>query len=163
MKWATVISDASYSQSPKGDISAGWAVWIKCDGLDRALKAFGAVKKGSITNNTEAEIVAALNGVWLAKTHLLATGCHIRADNLTVVKLIKGEVTAGKSFEFWQQALETAGLQDIALVARHVKAHVPSNGDRASYVNKWCDDFAGRARRFNAPFTIKGHPYADHR
>lgn len=143
---ATVISDASFHQSRKGGPAhAGWAAWVRVDGDTAPIKGYGALTSGLCRNSTEAEIYAALNGIWLARRGG-ASRILVRSDCMTVVDLIHGKLKSKHLITIWQSALSRPDLTSINLTGKHVKGHGTIKC-AATYVNDWCDRHARMAQR----------------
>lgn len=138
---ATVITDASYCDRSR---AAGWAAWIRIDGQSEPIRRYGAFKT-EVTGPTQAEMLAAINGVWLAH-QMGATEVLLQTDCATVVMLAEGQVRRGKLRKAWAVAVDRAGLVNVSLSARHVRGHTKTQ-DARSYVNRWCDVNARAAMR----------------
>ena len=142
---ATVISDASfYQQGRRGRSYAGWAAWVRVDGLDKALKGYGIIKPECL-NSTEAEVYAALNGIWIA-ARAGATDVLVRSDCMAVTQLIRGMTRSERLISIWRRAIHEASLGHVNLGAAHVKGHGPIDS-KAAWVNDWCDSHARIAMR----------------
>ena len=139
--WATVITDASYSDR---DNNAGWAAWVNIDGLAYPIKKYGSFSS-DVNNSTEAEIKAALNGMWIAKKYG-ADAILLQTDCMAVVHLITGFTKKAKLISEWNCKIEKAGLLGIQIRSRHVKGHTKTK-DARSHVNRWCDKHANKARK----------------
>ena len=142
MIWATVITDASFSNIDK---SAGWAAWINVDGLGHSIKRYSSFSRG-VATSLEAEAKAVINGVWLAKMYG-AEAVLVQTDCMTVVHLIDGTTKkAHRLIRQWNTWKLEACIQDVLIRAKHVKGHTQTK-DARSYVNRWCDKMANRARK----------------
>ena len=143
---ATVISDASFwngtsnKYRKKGTVKAhaGWAAWISMDNLEKPIRAYGALTKGLCNNSTEAEMYAALNGIWIAAQNG-AQEILVRSDCMTVTHAIRGELQSPALLKLWWGALQQHDLMGIKLTAKHVKGHGEIK-DRATWVNNWVDE-----------------------
>lgn len=134
---ATIISDASYCHRSK---AAGYGTWISADGIDRIRKA-GTIK-GSPNNSTEAELKAAMIGMW----HAYRAGVRImliQTDCLAVVEVVNKSTSPGQAAlrRILKDAVD-AYMPGIEIKAKHVKGHT-TNEDARSWVNRWCDYHAG--------------------
>jgi len=141
MIWATVITDASYSDQ---DNKAGWAAWINIDGLSYPIKKYGSFSS-DVNTSTDAEIKAALNGMWIARKYG-ADAILLQTDCMAVVHLIAGFTKKPNLVSDWNRKIEAAGLLGVPIRAKHVKGHTQTK-DARSYVNRWCDTHANKARR----------------
>lgn len=141
---ATVITDASFCLKTR---YAGWAVWIVLDGGER-IKKYGAFKSKPQGSN-EAEWWAALNGVFLACKHG-ATEILLQSDNTYVIDRIN------KKPSYHNKFLEKRDINDVLIMARHVKGHTQRQ-DARSYVNRWCDHNARTAMRQKRAEKLNGH------
>jgi ribonuclease HI len=146
---ATVISDASFYQGPNKNrghqVYAGWAAWVKVDGIKEPIKGYGPVKIKDLRNSAEAEVCAALNGIWLA-ARAGASTILVRSDCLTVIHLINGQVKADYLKKLWNEAFERPDMRGLHLIGKHVKGHGTIK-DSATWVNDWCDRNARMAMR----------------
>jgi len=143
---ATVICDASFYREgkgrPRGTGVGGWAAWVRVDHIHFAIKKHGIIKAKNLYSSTEAEVYAALNGIWIA----LQYGAHdvlVRSDCMTVCQLIdKSARVGGRTHQVWWEAMCRPDMQvPGTLSARHVKGH--SGGTcPASWTNEWCDKHA---------------------
>lgn len=149
MTRATVIADASFYQGAKMDLRqgivrgpfAGWAAWIRVDGRPEAIKGSGVLTK--CNTSAEAEVYAVLNGAWLA-AQAGAKTILVRTDCMAVIHLIEGRTKALALLSIWNDAFAREDMKGLTLSGRHVKAHGAINS-AASYVNDWCDKYAGLA------------------
>lgn len=146
---ATVICDASYCHTT---YTGGWATWIRVDTIPEAIKHSGTFAKQP-ANSTEAEIMAALNGIWIAK-QCGATSVLVQSDCTAVIHLITGAMKSERLKTLWAEALTKHDLKDLALRAMHVKGHT-DNPNARSWCNRWCDEKAKDAMRL-ARKTRKG-------
>lgn len=122
----TIVTDASYCGKTK---IAGWAAWIVCNNI--RYKQFAAFNDVCQTSN-EAEIKAAINGIYLARKFFpYATKFHLVVDSKAIIHIVES-----KKDKWWDLMKKTSENKDI--VAKHVKAH--SNGEtRRILANRWCD------------------------
>lgn len=141
MKYATVITDASFDDRDK---SAGWAAWIRIDGHDQPIKRYGSFKD-DVDSSTDAEKKAALNGIAIAKS-FGADQVLLQTDCMAVVHLLTGFTKKPSVISAWNCWIERAGLIGYPIRAKHVKGHTRTK-DARSYVNRWCDEMANKARR----------------
>ena len=142
-KRGTIITDASFCHQTK---AAGYGAWISTDGGIRIRKA-GAIK-GSPETSTEAEMKAALIGIWYAYAHGVRD-MLVQTDCLTVVDIIRGYAPKGKHAHILTQLYIAARVKyfpEAVLKAKHVKGHTNVQ-DARSFVNRWCDEQAGIAMR----------------
>lgn len=137
---ATVITDASYCDLTK---KAGWAAWIRVDGIDEPIKKYGSFKS-KVKSSTDAEKMASINGIYIAKMYG-ATKVLVQTDCMLVVHLTNGITKKQSLVDRWSYMLSSNGLADILLEARHVRGHTTVN-DARSYVNRWCDSKANEGR-----------------
>lgn len=143
MTSATVITDASFCSETR---AAGWAAYIRIDGVPEPVKAYAAFREPLI-NSAEAELLAAVNGLWLARQHG-AEHLLLQTDCLAVVHLINRKYR-GRRWKLHRvlvAAFADKGLDLVAVTARHVKGHSGVK-DARSYVNRWCDRHAKAAMR----------------
>jgi ribonuclease HI len=138
---ATVITDASFCAETK---ASGWAAWIRIDGHPAPIKAYGSFK-APVDSATDAELLAALNGLWLAHRHG-ATSALLQTDCLAVVEACSHPRRQKKVREKWLAGLEHCALGGFPVAARHVRGHTRTQ-DARSYVNRWCDKHAKRSMR----------------
>ena len=141
MIWATVITDASFCDMTK---KAGWACWIRIDGQSEPIKRYGAFK-GKVKTSTDAEKMAAANGLFIAKAHG-ADAFLLQSDCMTVVHLIDGVTKAKNRVDEWARMMAKAGVLGRVIKAKHVKGHSDTK-DARSHVNRWCDSMANKARK----------------
>ena len=115
----TVITDASFCHKTR---AGGWAAWLTSDK--------GRVQKAGCfhdlpSNSTQAELWAALNGIWLALEHG-ATHVLIQSDcQGALLKISRG-------------IPELSLFNGLFIKTKHVKGHSATQ-DARSYVNRWCD------------------------
>ena len=139
---ATVITDASYCAQVK---VGGWAAWVRVDGVPEAIKHSGGFKTEP-QSSTHAEVLAAINGIWLAVKHG-ASEILVQSDCLAVVHAIRKQLNPESPvMAFWSEGLARAEITGVILTARHVKGHTHNAGARF-YVNRWCDEHAGHHMR----------------
>lgn len=136
MTRATVITDASFCPRSR---AAGWAAWIRIDGSSAPIKRYGEFKV-PVANPTEAEMLAAVNGLWIAAQHGV-TEALVQTDCLTVVHMLTGQTRNRKLKDAFSQALAKAGVLGLSFSGRHVRGHTDKQ-DARSYVNRWCDEHA---------------------
>jgi ribonuclease HI len=136
---ATVITDASYCHQKK---AGGWAAWVRIDGYPAPIKGYGSLNIEA-RNSTEAEVMGALNGLWLAATRG-STGVLVRCDCMTVQDLIQGKpMNAEYLFHRWRNALSAPWASRLRHISsRHVKGHANPNRHAAGWVNNWADTHA---------------------
>lgn len=137
---ATVITDASWDSRT---LAGGWAAWIRIDGVRGPIKGSGPLLKLPDQADT-AEIMAAINGMHVARSHG-AGPILLQTDCLLVVRMINRQARM-KQMTRWQGYTEQAGLDLGGLTAKHVKGHTTID-DARSYVNRWCDTEAKRHMR----------------
>ena len=139
---ATVIADASWCPKTK---AAGWAAWITINHQGQTspqrVRRSGEFNRAP-ASSTEAELLALLNGIWLAAvngaTHILAqTDC-----NGVVHSVRKGRPA--------ELNVIRAQFPNLTIETRHVKGHT-SRDEPRYYVNRWCDHNARRVMR-----TVRG-------
>lgn len=118
----TVIVDASFCPQTR---AGGWAAWLTSDK--------GRVQKAGCfhdlpQNSTQAELWAALNGIWFALEHG-ATHVLIQSDcQGALLKISRG-------------IPELSLFNGLFIKTKHVKGHTQTK-DARSYVNRWCDSEA---------------------
>lgn len=119
-------------------------------------------EKGSFNskpqNSTEAELYAALCGVWLSY-HKGARDILVQSDNIFVVHLFNGHKKNAKGkrtryHEIYEEAVSQY-FPDAVFTARHVKGHTKVD-DRRSFCNRWCDHQAGKVMKEERA-KISGH------
>ncbi|QDP54006.1 MAG: putative ribonuclease H [Prokaryotic dsDNA virus sp.] len=138
---ATVITDASFCPRTK---AAGWAAWIRIDGMDTPIKKYAEFKT-PVRTAMQAEMLAAINGIWLAKQHG-ATTILLQTDCLAVVHMVEGRTKKQHLKDGFTRAAASAGILGLNYTARHVRGHTDV-ADARSYVNRWCDGRAKAAMR----------------
>ena len=141
MIWATIITDASFCHKTG---NAGWAAWIRIDGIDGPIRRYGSFKE-KIKTSTEAEKLAAANGLFIAQK-MGATGFLIQTDCMAVVHLVKGFTKKKHLNDDWAKIMLTCGVLGKPIYAKHVKGHSKTK-DARSYANRWCDKMANDARK----------------
>lgn len=141
MTLATVITDASFCPKTK---AAGWAAWVRIDGEAEPVKRYGELKT-PVDRAQHAELLAAVNGIWLAMKYG-ATEVLVQTDCLEVVHLLEGKTRKASLISRFTLALREAGVEHIMRSGRHVKGHTTVE-DARSYVNRWCDEKAKSAMR----------------
>lgn len=145
---ATVISDASFflpTPHVKGAKKAGgWAAWVKVDGFAGTVKGYGPLRK-PLQNSAQAEVYAALNGIWLAAQYG-GQRILVRSDCMAVIQLIEGRSRSPLLLQAYEEAMARPDMRGIELSARHVKGHGVI-GCAATYVNDWCDTHAKLAMK----------------
>lgn len=138
---ATVITDASFCHRSK---AAGWAAWIRIDGFDGPIKKYAEFKR-PVKTAQQAEMLAAINGIWLAKQHG-ATTVIVQTDCLAVVHMLEGLTKKEHLRDEFTRSAAMAGILGMRFSGRHVKGHTDV-ADARSYVNRWCDGKAKWAMR----------------
>jgi ribonuclease HI len=141
MCFATVITDASFDDKTG---KAGWAAWIRVDGVAEPIKKYASFKN-SVKTSMDAERLAAINGIYLASRYG-ATRVLLQSDCLGVIHLIDGTTRKRSAISEWYCAKEKAGILGVTLFGKHVKGHT-SVKDARSHVNRWCDKMANKARK----------------
>jgi ribonuclease HI len=140
---ATVVCDASYDDRKQ---VGGWAAWVRVDGYPLPIKGFGTIRNKP-RNSTEAEVMAALNGIYIAANRG-ATEILVRSDCMTVQQLIHKQGVKDYLQEVWDGALAAGWARGIRhLASRHVKGHGDRNRHAAAFTNDWCDQRAKTAMR----------------
>lgn len=139
--WATVITDASFCDKTK---KAGWACWIRIDGIDHPIKRYGSFKE-KVRKSTDAEQMAAVNGIFIAMKHG-ANAFLLQSDCMMVVHLIDGTTKSRDVIDAWNRKIARAGVLGMPIRAKHVRGHTRTR-DARSYVNRWCDEKANIARK----------------
>ena len=145
---ATVVTDASFWSARSGAPGfGGWAAWVRVDDIPQPIKGYGSIRE-PITNSSEAETCAALNGIFLARNRG-ALEILLRTDCMAVVHLIQGRVKAGSLLRLWDRAMALPIYHGMELRVAHVGAHGnhDASDSRAAWVNDWCDKHAGIAMR----------------
>lgn len=153
MTKATVFTDASFCSRNK---IGGWAAWVRIDGHKKGFKGYGSLK-GPVPTSADAEVMAALNGIWIAATNG-AKDILVRSDCKTVEQALEKRVRNQRIKNLWNRAMAMDWAKGITLESRHVKAHVAPNGQRATWVNNWCDEHAKigmAAARRGRPLTAQ--------
>ncbi|MGL5734038.1 MAG: ribonuclease HI [Beijerinckiaceae bacterium] len=146
-----MVTDASFC--PKTKVG-GWAAWISLDGGLKVKQSGGF--SVPLRCNNEAEIYAALNGIWLARRHG-ADEILLRSDSGVVCGLAKGKGPRGRLLTIWRQGLLNQTIKGARISAKHVKGHSDDLA-AASWVNRWCDLHAGVEMR-----KARGEGYERHR
>jgi len=136
---ATVITDASFCPETK---VAGWAGWIRIDGHPVPIKRMGKIK-GPVNDATEAEVYAALNGIWVAVMSG-ATQVLIQSDCMSVINLVQRKALSVRLIKIWDEALARPEFATVGITAAHVKGHGLIK-DARTFVNAWCDTNARAA------------------
>ncbi len=134
----TVVTDASYCPKTK---AAGWACWIVYEGQRH--KQYG-IFKGAVDGCFEAEIMAIINGLFIAKKIFSPEHFHVVSDCIPAMMVVEGKTRKIKLKKWRKKTLEIIGNQK--LTTKHVKAHT-SVQDKRSYVNRWCDTYAKAAMK----------------
>lgn len=127
MTRATVITDASFCGQTN---AGGWAAWVRLDAHPHPIKQAGPFKDRPCSSG-EAEILAAINGLFLAYRYG-ARVILIQSDYTGVGRAIHN----GKS-KIYTKA-RNLYFPDAAIRFRHVKGHT-DRGEPRYYVNRWCD------------------------
>lgn len=91
-----------------------------------------------------AEMMAALNGVWLAVNVGGADAVLLQTDSLATIEAADGRHK--KYRKWWREQLAANGLAHIRIRAKHVKGHTRCPAAR-SWANRWCDKEAVRLMR----------------
>lgn len=147
---ATVITDASFCPQTK---AAGWAAWVRIDNQGEPICRYGSFKQ-PVSSARDAEMLAAINGVFIAMKEG-ATQVLVQTDCLAVVHMFQG-VTVQKSIRnAFACAMSKAGIAGIRVSAKHVRGHTNDPASR-SWVNRWCDEHAGKQMRANRVQIAKG-------
>ena len=146
---ATVITDASFCHETR---AAGWAAYVRVDTMANPVR-MSAAFKSPLVNSAEAELLAAVNGLWLA-TQRGADQLLLQTDCIAVVTIVNGRSRKGLLRLKFAAACEAAGLDPEIITARHVKGH---SGvlDARSHVNRWCDRHARAAMRHQRKQLLK--------
>lgn len=139
MTRATIITDASFCHRTK---AAGWAAWVRIDGRPDPIKKYAEFRQ-PVESAQEAEMLAAINGLWLAAQHG-ATVALVQTDCLAVVHMLDGKTKRKDLIHKFNRAVGRAGVAHVQFSGRHVKGHT-STDDARSYVNRWCDNRAKTA------------------
>lgn len=143
---ATVICDASYhGVTGRTPVHAGWAAWVRIDGVNEPVRGYGSLPPGLCLSASDAEMYAAINGLWLAAKHG-AGKVLVRSDCMTVVQAIQGTLKNERLKTLWVEGLDKCKLQGVVIRARHVKGHGTVQC-AATYVNDWCDKHAKLSQR----------------
>lgn len=138
---ATVITDASFCPKTK---AAGWAAWVRIDGRKEPIKKYGAFKQ-SVENSRDAEMLAAINGVFIAAREG-ATQVLVQTDCLAVVHMFEGVTVQQTIKDAFTRAQAKAGILGLNVSSKHVRGHTNDPASR-SWVNRWCDEQAGKEMR----------------
>ena len=141
MTRATIITDASFCHRTQ---AAGWAAWIRIDGVSEPIKRYAEFRQ-PVRSAQEAEMLAAVNGLWLAAQHGV-TMALVQTDCLAVVHMLNGETKNPSIRRDFSAAIAKAGVAHIARSGRHVRGHTQV-ADARSYVNRWCDSRAKTAMK----------------
>ena len=128
---ATSITDAGFC--PRLRIGT-YAAWVRVDGIPHAVRLSGVVE-GPLRDNNEAELFAALCGIW-AGWRRGAGRLLVQSDSLAVVAAVQGKHP--RYTPLLLSELAKYGLQGVSLQAKHVKGHSTDPAAR-SWVNRWCD------------------------
>lgn len=147
---ATVIADASFWQQNRNTPPhAGWAAWVRVDTIQRPLRGYGIIRAPELRTSTDAELYAALNGIWMA-ARCGATNILLRSDCLSVVELFNTSPAPSKPpsrlRQLMREGLRHPDIQGVRVTGYHVKGHGVINS-RATWVNDWCDTHAKKAMR----------------
>jgi len=136
----TVFCDASFDNTGR----AGYGVWAKCDiGTQQWSKKF----KVELANSSEAEFAAAANAVYLAVREFRIKDTDVivlQTDCLEVVTAIRKGILPLSIIK--SKAITSILSYNVAIRARHVKGHRPSDNPR-SFVNNLTDRAANIARK----------------
>lgn len=139
---ATVITDASFDPETG---AAGWAAWIRHNNDGGVPVTQSGKIRGRCQNSTEAEIKAAINGVFIA-ARCGATHVLLQSDCMSVIHLAKGTAKSPWMLDLWNEAMYSAPFAGLVIRGKHVKGHGPINSARA-YVNDWCDKYSRQHMR----------------
>lgn len=141
MLTATVVCDASFWECrERGLRAAGWAAWVRVDGVPYALQNGGQLRAAPECS-ASAELYAAMNGIFMAR-RMGALSVLIRSDCLAVVNLInKGRTPSARLQALFLACAAHPVITGGRYRAVHVKAHT-AGLKRAEWVNNWCDDTA---------------------
>lgn len=136
----TIYVDASFCTNPVK--AAGWACWIK-NGFG-TWRYSGRFKK-DVATSTDAEMLAIINAVYVARKVAQTTHYHIVSDCLGAIHILQG---MGKYTKRRAKLRRTflGILSEAKFTFAHVKAHT-SNSDPRSWVNRYCDQEAKRHMR----------------
>jgi ribonuclease HI len=131
MSRATVIADASYCHHSG---AAGWAAWIRIDGVPTPIKKMGPISKSMVKTSADAEVRAAIFGAQEA------------INNGACIILVQSDCQAvcDMNHPAWLDFAKKN--QDVIFDGRHVKGHT-NGSDARSWVNNWCDTWAKREMR----------------
>lgn len=141
----TIYTDASYH--PPTD-KAGGAAWIRSeDGLIKYHKSFTAV------NSSHAEALVALKAIKQAYEEWEHSSVmFVNTDSLSLCKCVwpftddEGTKDFGKVVD---QIISYCDENDLESRFKHVKAHQSKDKDIRSFLNFWCDKYAGLNRQNN--------------
>ena len=141
MTRATVITDASFCDKEQ---IGGWAAWVRIDGRAEPIKKYADFRV-PVRNSREAEMFAAVNGIWLAAKYG-ATEVLVQTDCVAVVDMLNGATQKKSLKRDFAAAMQKAGVAAVKRSAKHVRGHTTVS-DARSYVNRWCDKMAKTAMR----------------
>ena len=131
-RWATVIVDASFC--PQTGL-ATWAAWIRMDDAPKTQSV--AAFKDPVPSSTEAELRAALNGLYLAQ-RLGAEAVQLQSDCMAVASALDNPCRSA----VFRRRMTEAGITNLRMVKlRHVKGHTKGD-DARHWCNNWCDNAA---------------------
>lgn len=152
---ATVLTDASYDHTRR---VGGWSAWVRVDNYPLPIKGYGAFR-GDVRNSSEAEVMAALNGLYIASNRGVVEAL-VRSDCMAVEHLIQGKCKSDYLLALWRGAMSSQwGSRFQRISSRHVKGHADPNRHKAGWVNDWCDKHARKgleAARKGKPFITIG-------
>lgn len=140
---ATVITDASFCPTTR---AAGFGAWVTLDnagGPPRRIKKGGRLNKPP-QSSEGAEFYAAMNGIWYAY-QAGARDILLQTDNMGVVSVINC-TTVKSPLRSVYADIRLAHFQGATIRAKHVKGHTNVQ-DARSFVNRWCDEVAGKHMR----------------
>lgn len=143
MTRATVITDASHCNMIH---RAAWAAWVRVDGVPDPIKHAGMFKE-PVVKSWEAEMLAAINGLWLAH-RAGATDVLVQTDCMSVVDMLNRKTSRSHLKRKFREALKLAGVAHVKRSARHVRGHTTVE-DARSHINRWCDEQARELLRLH--------------
>jgi ribonuclease HI len=141
----TIIVDASHCPDTK---AAGWGCWIVST---RGRHHSGHAMRELVVNNSVAEMMAVVNGLWKAHAKgimlqgdkvLIQTDCMAAINALTGVRIcrVPQELEVVKAYAHALDKLR------VTVELRHVKGHSLGT-EKKDYVQQRCDYAAGQAMR----------------
>lgn len=135
MRWATVITDASWCPTTR---AAGWAAYIRIDHEDERIKRHGFMKSPP-ESSSEAELQAAINGIYVAHKYG-AEAVLLQSDCMSVIQMIEGDRDHFR-YKTFMAILGNHGVSLKSIRAKHVKGHT-DGADARHWGNNWCDEHA---------------------